>query len=101
MSNPKRVFSFLSMKEYYIDFSIIGDHEDFYEQITQKLENNIQNTDDLSSFIESFQGDFHLEFVNLSVDQLETFEELLEILEDMDENNKHFSFSYFLEQFED
>ena len=43
----------------------------------------------------------HLEFVNMSVNQLEDFETLLETLEEADEEIEEFSFTYFLEQFED
>ena len=37
----------------------------------------------------------------MSVNQLEDFETLLETLEEADEETEGFSFTYFLEQFED
>jgi ribonuclease inhibitor len=43
----------------------------------------------------------HLEFVNMGVDQLEDFEDLLTTLEDADEELDEFSFAYYLEQYED
>ena len=43
----------------------------------------------------------HLEFVNMTVDQLEIFEDLLTTLEDAEEEVEDFSFSYYLEQYED
>ena len=46
-------------------------------------------------------GTTTIEFVNMTVDQLETFEDLLTTLEDADEEVEDFSFAYFLEQYED
>ena len=43
----------------------------------------------------------HLEFVNMSVDQLEIFEDLLTTLDDAEDSVEDFTFTYFLEQFED
>ena len=43
----------------------------------------------------------HIEFVNMSVDQLEIFEDLLTTLEDVEEKVEGFSFTYYLEQYED
>ena len=43
----------------------------------------------------------HLEFVNMTVDQLEIFEDLLTTLEDAEEEVEDFTFSYYLEQYED
>ena len=43
----------------------------------------------------------HLEFVNMSVEQLEVFEDLLLTLEDADDELEDFTFSYFLVQYEE
>ena len=93
------------MKTIYIDFSEIGDEQDFYQQLKQKLslpENFGDNVDALYDILTGFvELPLHLEFVNMSVNQLEDFETLLETLEEADEEIEEFSFTYFLEQFED
>ena len=93
------------MKTIYIDFAEIGDYEDFYAQLKEKLtlpEFFGDNLDALNDFISGFSElPLHIEFVNLSVDQLETFEDLLLTLEDAEEEVEDFSFTYFLEQYED
>ncbi|QCX52627.1 barstar family protein [Elizabethkingia sp. JS20170427COW] len=91
------------MKTVYIDFSIIGDEEDFYDQLKEKLSLPEGFGDNLDALHDVISGDLeipmHLEFVNLSVDQLEQFEDLLELLENDDQEVEGFSFTYFLEQF--
>ena len=93
------------MKELYIDFTDIGDYEDFYAQLKPKLDLPEHFGDNLDALYDSLTGDIklplHLEFVNMSVDQLETFEDLLATLEDAEEELEDFTFCYFLEQFED
>lgn len=93
------------MKEVYIDFTDIGDYEDFYTQLKSRLDLPDFFGDNLDALYDSITGDIgmllHLEFVNMSVDQLETFEDLLTTLEDAEEELEDFTFSYFLEQFED
>ena len=93
------------MKTIYIDFSEIGDEQDFYQQLKEKLslpENFGDNLDALYDILTGFvELPLHLEFVNMSVNQLEDFETLLETLEEADEEIEEFSFTYFLEQFED
>lgn len=93
------------MKTVYIDFTDIGDYEDFYEQLKSKLELPEHFGDNLDALYDSLTGDvalpLHIEFVNMTVDQLEIFEDLLTTLEDADEEFEDFSFSYFLEQYED
>jgi len=37
----------------------------------------------------------------MSVDQLELFEDLLTMLEDIEDENEEFTFAYYLEQYED
>lgn len=93
------------MKTIYIDFTDIGDYEDFYVQLKEKLplpEHFGDNLDALSDVISGgLEMPLHIEFVNMTVDQLETFEDLLLTLEDAEEEVEEFTFTYFLEQYED
>jgi len=93
------------MKTIYIDFAEIGDYEEFYEQLKQKLELPEFFGDNLDALYDSLTGfvemPLHIEFVNMGVDQLEDFEDLLTTLEDADEELEDFSFAYYLEQYED
>lgn len=93
------------MKTIYIDFSEIGDEQDFYQQLKQKLSLPENLGDNLDALYDSLTGfvelPLHLEFINMSVNQLEDFETLLETLEEADEEIEGFSFTYFLEQFKD
>ena len=93
------------MNTVYIDFSDLGDYEDFYSQLKEKLPLPEFFGDNLDALFDSITGflelPLHIEFVNMSVDQLETFEDLLTTLEDADDEMDDFSFAYYLEQFED
>ena len=93
------------MNTVYIDFSDLGDYEDFYSQLKEKLPLPEFFGDNLDALFDSITGflelPLHIEFVNMSVDQLETFEDLLTTLEDADDEMEDFSFAYYLEQFED
>ncbi len=93
------------MNTVYIDFIEIGDMEDFYDQLKEKLKLPETFGDNLDALYDSITGavelPLHLEFVNMSVEQLENFEDLLTTLEDADEELEDFSFSYYLEQYED
>ena len=93
------------MKTIYINFSEIGDEQDFYQQLKEKLSLPENFGDNLDALYDSLTGfvelPLHLELVNMSVNQLEDFETLLETLEEADEKTEGFSFTYFLEQFED
>ena len=93
------------MKTIYIDFTEIGDYEEFYEQLKEKLELPEFFGDNLDALYDSLTGfvemPLHIEFVNMGVDQLEDFEDLLTTLEDADEELEDFSFAYYLEQYED
>lgn len=92
------------MKTIYIDFTDIGDDEDFYAQLKEKItlpEHFGDNLDALSDVITGgLEMPLHLEFVNMTVDQLETFEDLLTTLEDTEEEMEDFTFAYFLEQYD-
>ena len=93
------------MKTIYIDFSQIADYEEFYEQLKEKLELPELFGDNLDALYDSLTGfvemPLHIEFVNMGVDQLEDFEDLLTTLEDADEELEDFTFAYYLEQYED
>lgn len=89
----------------YIDFTDIGDYEDFYTQLKEKLKLPEYFGDNLDALYDSITGfielPLHLEFVNMTVTQLEIFEDLLTTLEDAEEETEGFTFSYYLEQYED
>ena len=91
--------------EVYIDFLEIGDYEDFYAQLKEKLTLPEHFGDNLDALFDVITGELemplHLEFVNMSVEQLEIFEDLLTTLEDTEEEVEDFTFTYFLEQYED
>lgn len=93
------------MKTIYIDFTDIGDYEDFYTQLKEKLTLPEHFGDNLDALYDVITGELemplHIEFVNMSVDQLEIFEDLLTTLEDAEEELESFSFTYYLEQYED
>ncbi len=94
------------MKTVYIDFQNIGDYEDFYAQLKEKLTLPEYFGDNLDALWDTLTGGeiempLEIEFVNMSVDQLEMFEDLLTTLEDADDELDEFNFSYFLEQYED
>ena len=93
------------MNTVYIDFSDLGDYEDFYTQLKEKLTLPEFFGDNLDALYDSINGfvelPLHIEFVNMSVDQLEIFEDLLTTLEDAEDEVEGFTFSYYLEQYED
>ena len=91
--------------EVYIDFLEIGDYEDFYAQLKEKLTLPEHFGDNLDALFDVITGELemplHLEFVNMSVEQLEIFEDLLTTLEDAEDEVEYFTFAYYLEQYED
>ncbi len=91
--------------EIYIDFLEIGDYEDFYTQLKEKLTLPEYFGDNLDALFDVITGELemplHIEFVNMSVEQLEIFEDLLTTLEDTEDEVEDFTFSYYLEQYED
>lgn len=94
------------MKTIYIDFTNIGDYEDFYAQLKEKIILPEHFGDNLDALYDVITGELemplHIEFVNMSVDQLEIFEDLLTTLEDAEEEMEEgFTFTYYLEQYED
>ncbi len=93
------------MNTVYIDFVELGDYDDFYAQLKEKLTLPEFFGDNLDALYDSITGfvalPLHLEFVNMSVEQLEMFEYLLVTLEDADDELDDFTFAYYLEQYED
>ena len=93
------------MKTIYIDFSEIGDEEDFFAQLREKLSLPEHFGNNLDALYDTITGDvempLRIEFVNMNVEQLEHFEDLLTTLEDAENETEGFSFAYFLEQYED
>lgn len=93
------------MNTVYIDFTDLGDYDDFYAQLKEKLTLPEFFGDNLDALYDSITGflelPLHIEFVNMGVEQLETFEDLLVTLEDADEELEEFTFSYYLVQYED
>ena len=93
------------MNTVFIDFTDIGDYDDFYAQLKEKLTLPEFFGDNLDALYDSLTGfvelPLHIEFVNMSVDQLEFFEDLLVTLEDADDELDDFTFTYYLEQYED
>ena len=93
------------MNTVFIDFIEIGDMEDFFDQLKEKLKLPETFGDNLDAFYDSITGfvelPLHIEFVNMSVEQLEDFEDLLTTLEEADEELDDFSFAFYLEQYED
>ena len=93
------------MNTVFIDFTDIGDYDDFYAQLKEKLTLPEFFGDNLDALYDSLTGfvelPLHIEFVNMSVDQLEIFEDLLVTLEDAEDELDDFTFAYYLEQYED
>ncbi|GAA5085878.1 barstar family protein [Chryseobacterium ginsengisoli] len=93
------------MSTIYIDFMDIGDYEDFYVQLKEKIKLPEHFGDNLDALSDVITGELemplHIEFVNMTVDQLEIFEDLLTTLEDAEDEVEDFTFTYFLEQYED
>jgi len=93
------------MNTVFIDFTDIGDYDDFYAQLKEKLTLPEFFGDNLDALYDSLTGfvelPLHIEFVNMSVDQLEIFEDLLVTLEDADDELDDFTFTYYLEQYEE
>lgn len=93
------------MNTVFIDFIEIGDMEDFFDQLKEKLKLPETFGDNLDALYDSITGfvelPLHIEFVNMSVEQLEDFEDLLTTLEEADEELDDFSFAFYLEQYED
>lgn len=90
--------------EIIFDFDYIEDYEDFYSLFRQKFEVPDWFGDNLDALYDFLSGDLklplHLSFVNFTLDKLESFEDLLETLEDAENEIEGFTFSYYMEQFD-
>lgn len=88
-----------------IDFTEVGDNEDFFAVLKTHISLPDYFGDNLDALYDWLTGGaempLRIEFVNLSVEQLETFEDLLTTMEDAAEETDGLEFSYFMEQFED
>lgn len=83
-----------------VDFSEINEIEDFYKKLQDAHllpEHFGSNLDALNDVI---TGDialpFYLSFINMSVEQLVEFKALIELLKEINQDIKAFSFAYFL-----
>lgn len=89
----------------YIDFSVVSDYTDFYNLLKEKADLPEYFADNLDALYDVISGylklPLTLEFVNMSVEQLELFEDLLITLEDAEEEVDDFYFTYFMLQYED
>lgn len=87
------------------DFDTIEDYDDFYKVLAQKTDSPEWFGNNLDALYDFITGDLklpvHLKFVNLTPDKLERFEDLIETLEDAENEVEGFSFSYYMEQFEE
>lgn len=92
------------MKKINIDFTDIADMEDFYVELKENSSVQEYFGDNLDALFDYVTGEaempLEIEFQNLSVEQLEEFEGLINTLEDAEEELKNFSFRYYLEQFD-
>lgn len=93
------------MKEITIDFTEIADMEDFYAALKAEMTLPEHFGDNLDALFDFITGEaempLQIEFENLSVDQLEDFEDLIDTLENAEDELEDFSFRYYLEQFDD
>lgn len=92
------------MKTIDINFEDITDYEDFYQQLREKLSLGKDFGNNLDALYDTISGEvelpLHINLVNLSIDQLEDFEDLENTLEDLENEIDGFSISLLLEQYE-
>ncbi len=89
------------MKQVKFDFERIGTMEDFYLVAKRELELTEHFGKNLDALWDSITGDIALplsvQFVNLSMTQLETFEKLISLFEEAGEElGGDFAFEYYL-----
>lgn len=88
-----------------LDFSTIENYDDFYIQIAQKLNLPYFFGNNLDALYDSLTADvempLQIEFVNMNLNQLEEFDDLLQTMEDAENEMDDFEFSFFLETYED
>ncbi|MDL1913623.1 MAG: barnase inhibitor [Bergeyella sp.] len=92
------------MKNVQIDFTCLGDYEDFYACLRENLPLPEYFGDNLDALCDVIEGELPLplclEFVNMQVEQLEAFEDLIATLEELSTEIEGFSFAYFLRTYE-
>lgn len=88
-----------------LDFCTIENYDDFYQQIAQKLDLPEFFGNNLDALYDSLTADvempLQIEFVNMNLNQLEEFDDLLQTMEDVENEIDDFEFSFFLETYED
>jgi len=86
------------------DFDQISDYDEFYSMLKLKFDLPEWFGDNLDALYDFISGDLklpcHLKLINLNLEQIEDFEDLFEILEDAENEINGFSFSYYMEQFD-
>lgn len=79
--------------------------EDFYAALKEIITLPEYFGDNLDALFDFITGDaempLELEFENMSVDQLEDFEDLINTMEDAEEEVENFTFKYYLELYDD
>lgn len=92
------------MRTINIHFEEISDYDDLYQTLKKKLSLPDYFGNNLDALYDTISGEIelplHLNLVDLSVEQLEDFENLFETLEDLENDVDGFSFSILLEQYE-
>lgn len=87
------------------DFSQIETIDEFYLKFKEKLNLPDFFGNNLDAVFDVLTADakmpLEIEFANLNLNQLEEFEDLLQTMENVEEEQEHFDFSYFLEIYED
>lgn len=91
------------MNKVIFDFERIGSIEDFYKITKKELKLPVHFGDNLDALWDSLTGDVELplqvQFVNLTMNQLEQFDKLIVLFEDAaDEMGDDFIFEYYLKK---
>ncbi|MBS1783675.1 MAG: barstar family protein [Bacteroidetes bacterium] len=85
------------------DFARIVNYEDFYKMLAKKIELPDHFEHNLDALFDTITGELKMplkfEFVNLTLAQLETFQNLIQTLEDACMEENEFEFNYFLEHY--
>lgn len=81
-----------------IDFCAIKTYADFYEQLKQKIELPDYFGDNLDALYDVISGEVSLpmeiHFINMSLDQLEEFSNLLNTMKDLEQEIEDLIFRY-------
>ncbi|MFA5619998.1 MAG: barstar family protein [Weeksellaceae bacterium] len=92
-------------REINIDFREISDLNQFYARLNESLLLPEFFGNNLDALFDVFTGylemPLHLTLFNMRLDQLETFENLINTLSDIENEDIGFSFSYFMEQYDE